>query len=171
MLGVVGGSQGAAAINEQVRDGAAAILDAGNSILHLTGPAHHDELKTAAATHPGWATLPYESEMDRFYAASDVVLSRAGAMTISELTATGTPAVVVPLPAGKGYQAENAGEMERAGGCVVLPQTAAPGVADIVIDILADDERRTTMAAAARSVGRPAATGAVADAVLEVANA
>jgi UDP-N-acetylglucosamine--N-acetylmuramyl-(pentapeptide) pyrophosphoryl-undecaprenol N-acetylglucosamine transferase len=171
VLGVVGGSQGASAINEQIQASAPEILDAGNSILHLTGPSHHDELTTAASSHHNWITLPFEAEMDRFYAASDVVVSRAGAMTISELTATGTPAVVVPLPAGKGYQGENAAEMEAAGGCVVLDQERAGELAGLVKRILADDERRGAMAAAAVTVGRPDATNLVADAVLEVARA
>ncbi len=170
VLGVFGGSQGAAAINDQVDGFADAVLAAGHSILHVTGPSHHAALSARAAAHPGWVTVPYEPEMDRFYAASDLVLSRSGAMTISELTATGTPAVVVPLPAGKGYQAENAGEMERAGGCVVVHQGAAAGLPALLGSLLTDYERRSAMAAAAAAVGRPDATGLVADAVLEVAN-
>lgn len=170
VLGVFGGSQGAAAINELVENMAGSILDAGNSILHLTGPAHHDEAAATASTHPGWITLPYEAEMDRFYAASDLVVSRAGAMTISELTATGTPALVVPLPAGRGYQAENAAEMEQAGGCVIVGQEDGVRLEAHIEQILGDDGRRSAMAAAATSVGRPHATSLVADAVLEVAN-
>ena len=170
VLGVFGGSQGASAINEKVDGFADALLGAGHSILHVTGPSHHEKISLRAAAHPGWVTLPYEPEMDRFYAASDLVLSRSGAMTISELTATGTPAVVVPLPAGKGYQAENAGEMERAGGCVVVHQSAAAGLQGLLGTLLADHDRRSAMAAASAGVGRPDATGLVADAVLEVAN-
>jgi UDP-N-acetylglucosamine--N-acetylmuramyl-(pentapeptide) pyrophosphoryl-undecaprenol N-acetylglucosamine transferase len=115
-------------------------------------------------------TIPYESEMDRFYAASDLVMSRAGAMTISELTATATPALVIPLPAGRGYQAENAAEMEQAGGCVVVAQQDTPRVLGHIERILGDDERRSAMAAAAAGVGRRDATSLVADAVLEVAH-
>jgi UDP-N-acetylglucosamine--N-acetylmuramyl-(pentapeptide) pyrophosphoryl-undecaprenol N-acetylglucosamine transferase len=170
VLGVVGGSQGAAAINERVAGFAARVLGEGHSILHLTGPAHYEEMSARASSHPGWVIVPYEDRMERFYAASDLVLSRAGAMTISELTATGTPAVVIPLPAGKGYQAENAGEMERAGGCVVVHQEAADGLATLVDGLLGDAERRNEMAAAAAGVGRRNAAGLVADAILEVAD-
>lgn len=170
VLGVFGGSQGAAAINQLTADLAEPVLGAGHSILHLTGTSHHDYLAAAAAAHPGWVTIPYENEMDRFYAASDLVMSRAGAMTISELTATATPAVVVPLPAGRGYQAENAVEMEQAGGCVVVAQQETPRILRHIERILGDDEQRSTMAAAAAGVGRRDATSLVADAVLEVAN-
>jgi UDP-N-acetylglucosamine--N-acetylmuramyl-(pentapeptide) pyrophosphoryl-undecaprenol N-acetylglucosamine transferase len=171
ILGVVGGSQGAAALNAAVADLAGTILEAGHSILHLTGTEHHDDLAQLAADHPGWVTIPYEAHMERFYAATDVVLSRGGAMTMSELTATATPAVVVPLPAGKGYQAENAGEMEAAGGCTVVDQARIGSVIGLLVDILEDDERRALMATASASVGRPGATAAVADAVIEVADA
>ncbi len=170
VLGVFGGSQGAAAINEAVVSSADTVLEAGHSILHLCGPAHHEEVAATAASHRSWVTLPYEPEMDRFYAASDLVLSRAGAMTISELTATGTPAVVVPLPAGKGYQAENAAEMAAAGGCVVVAQEELATLSRVIGAILMDDQRRRAMAAGAAAVGRPDATNRVTDAVLEAAD-
>ena len=171
VLGVLGGSQGAAAINTLIADMAPSILDAGHTILHVTGPSHHDGVGAAAAEHPGWVTVPFEADMDHFYAGSDLVVSRAGAMTISELTATGTPAVVIPLPAGRGYQAENAAEMQQAGGCVVVPQDDAGQIQRQIEQILGDEDRRGAMAASAASVGRPDATSLVADAVLEVANA
>ena len=170
VLGVVGGSQGAAAVNEHVAGFAPSITTAGHSVLHLTGPSHLDEIAELASDHHDWIPLPYEPEMDRFYAASDLVLSRSGAMTISELTATGTPAVVVPLPAGKGYQAQNAAEMEHAGGCVVVPQEDASRLVGLIGELLGDDARRSRMAAAAAGVGRPSATTLVTDAVLEVAH-
>ncbi len=116
-------------------------------------------------------TVAYEGHMERFYATSDLVLSRAGALTISELTATGTPAVVVPLPAGRGYQGENASEMEAAGGCVIVDQDEVSALPNVVAELLADRDRRNRMAVAAATVGRPTATAAVTDVVLEVANA
>ena len=170
VLGVFGGSQGAAALNALVTDLAAPLLDAGHSILHITGPAHHDVVAASAVDHPGWVTVPYEAEMDHFYAASDLVVSRAGAMTVSELTATGTPAIVVPLPAGRGYQAENASEMEQAGGCVIVAQDDTTRLQADIKQILADEGKRSGMASAAASVGRPDATRMVADAVIEVAD-
>jgi UDP-N-acetylglucosamine--N-acetylmuramyl-(pentapeptide) pyrophosphoryl-undecaprenol N-acetylglucosamine transferase len=169
VLGVMGGSQGAAVINDRVVGLADDILGPGHAILHITGQAHHERIAAFAADRPGWVTVPYERQMERFYAASDLVLSRAGAMTISELTATGTPAVVVPLPAGKGYQAENAGEMEQAGGCVLMHQGAAGGLGPLLLGLLGDPRRRAEMATAAAGVGRRDASRLVADAILEVA--
>ncbi len=169
VLGVFGGSQGAAALNAALGDGIHEVLVAGHSVLHLTGPDHYEEVTARSAGMERWITLPYEGNMDRFYAASDLVVSRAGAMTISELTATGTPALVVPLPAGKGYQAQNAAEMEAAGGCSVIDQSDIDSVVPRAVGLLDDDGERASMAAAAASVGRPHATEDVAGAVLEVA--
>ncbi|MFB3048751.1 MAG: glycosyltransferase [Acidimicrobiia bacterium] len=171
VLGVFGGSQGAAALNAQVVGFASRILDSGYAILHVTGPADHDAVAARATDSPEWVTVAYEGHMERFYATSDLVLSRAGALTISELTATGTPAVVVPLPAGRGYQGENASEMEAAGGCVIVDQDEVSTLPNVVAELLADRDRRNRMAVAAATVGRPTATAAVTDVVLEVANA
>ncbi|GMQ84473.1 MAG: undecaprenyldiphospho-muramoylpentapeptide beta-N-acetylglucosaminyltransferase [Acidimicrobiia bacterium] len=170
VLGVFGGSQGAAALNEQVVGFARGILDSGCAIVHVTGPNNHDAVAARAIDDPNWVTVPYERHMERFYAASDLVLSRAGALTISELTATGTPAVVVPLPAGRGYQGGNAAEMEAAGGCLIVDQDDLSTLPDLLTGLLADQGRRNEMAVSAAMVGRPAATATVTDVVLEVAN-
>jgi UDP-N-acetylglucosamine--N-acetylmuramyl-(pentapeptide) pyrophosphoryl-undecaprenol N-acetylglucosamine transferase len=170
VVGIVGGSLGAQALNE-----AAIVLadlpDRAFQILHLTGTVHHEAISTVAAGSDRWVTAAFESRMQDFYAASDVVLSRAGAMTISELSVTATPAVVVPLPAGKGYQAFNASDLQQAGGAIVVDQTRIDTVPAIVADLVADPERRETMRTGARYAARPDATRDVARIVMEVAGA
>ena len=106
--------------------------------------------------------------MEHFYAAADVVVCRAGAMTISELAATGSPAVVVPLEA-VGQQA-NAAALADAGGAVVIPQA---DVAASRAGRRAGGRRRGStgeMAAGSLSMARPGAAGDVADALLEAAH-
>jgi UDP-N-acetylglucosamine--N-acetylmuramyl-(pentapeptide) pyrophosphoryl-undecaprenol N-acetylglucosamine transferase len=105
--------------------------------------------------------------MDMFYAAADLVLCRAGAMTISELAATGTPAVVVPLEA-VGQQA-NAAALERAGGARVVVQAESHRIPEVVARLAADPSRRAEMAAAGSRIALPGAAGVVADALLEAA--
>jgi UDP-N-acetylglucosamine--N-acetylmuramyl-(pentapeptide) pyrophosphoryl-undecaprenol N-acetylglucosamine transferase len=107
--------------------------------------------------------------MPLFFAASDLVVSRAGAMTVSELAATATPAVVVPLPAGKGYQALNAGGLEQAGGAVVVEQDRMGEVEGIVRRLIADPEELAAMRIGAFSTARPDAADRVASIVKEVA--
>jgi UDP-N-acetylglucosamine--N-acetylmuramyl-(pentapeptide) pyrophosphoryl-undecaprenol N-acetylglucosamine transferase len=169
VIGVVGGSLGAQALNET----ATLLADRPGrefSILHLTGSTHHEAIVSDAGTRPRWIVRPFESEMQFFYAASDLVLSRAGAMTVSELAATATPSVVVPLPAGKGYQALNARDLEDAGGAVVVNQGDIADVPDILGSLIQNTDRLAAMRAGARSVARPDAAVRVADIVKEVAD-
>ncbi len=105
--------------------------------------------------------------MDLFYAVSDLVLSRGGAMTINELAATGTPAVVVPLGLGTN-QAANTLELEAAGGLVRIPQTQIDQVPVVVDQLIVDRVRREAMGAVMAAHGRPAAARVIADALREV---
>lgn len=164
VVGVFGGSQGALALNVAAAD-LASTENRAFSILHLTGPDHHEALDEQASGIPDWVTAPFEEEMPMFYAASDVVLSRAGAMTVSELAATSTPSVVVPLPAGKGYQALNARELEHAGGAVIVDQEQIAEVPDLLAHLAQDSDRLAQMRSGARSVARPEASTRIATAL------
>ena len=168
VLGVLGGSLGARVLNEVT----ARIADAHDpdqiDIVHLTGHAHHESVaQRAALSEVRWCALPFEERMDLFYAVSDVVLSRAGALTISELAATGTPAVVVPLDSVS--QRPNAATLERVGGVVVVLESDLDRVAVELGQLLADEPRRAAMARAAASQGRPEAADDMAVALLEAA--
>ena len=164
VVGVFGGSQGALALNMVAAD-LASTQNRAFSILHLTGPDHHDAIAEQASEIPDWVTAPFEEEMPMFYAASDVVLSRAGAMTVSELAATSTPSVVVPLPAGKGYQALNARDLEHAGGAVIIDQEHIANVPDLLAQLAQDPDRLAQMRSGARSVARPEAAARIATAL------
>ena len=165
VVGVFGGSQGAMALNESAVGFALASGET-VSILHLTGPDHYESVTAQAQDVPNWVTAPFESDMQFFFAAADVVLSRAGAMTVSELAVTSTPSVVVPLPAGKGYQALNARDLERAGGSLVVDQERITEVPALLVSLATDIERLSAMRIGARSVAKPDAARHVA-AILE----
>jgi UDP-N-acetylglucosamine--N-acetylmuramyl-(pentapeptide) pyrophosphoryl-undecaprenol N-acetylglucosamine transferase len=115
--------------------------------------------------------VPYEERMDLVYAAADLAVCRAGAMTVAELAAAGVPGVLVPLPGAPGdHQTANARVLERAGAAVLLadPACTATALSALVGGLLDDRERLEAMAAAAAGQGRPdaAAAGArVVDAV------
>jgi UDP-N-acetylglucosamine--N-acetylmuramyl-(pentapeptide) pyrophosphoryl-undecaprenol N-acetylglucosamine transferase len=108
--------------------------------------------------------------MDLAYAAADAVVCRSGASTLAELTVLGLPSILVPYPhATADHQTANARSVEQAGGAVVVADAdldAARLVAEAE-PLLLDDARRTRMATAARSFGRPDAAARVADLVLE----
>ena len=112
----------------------------------------------------------YLDDMAREYEACDLVISRAGATTCAELAAAGRGAVLVPLPLAGGHQRHNAEAMARAGAARVVPQSELSGerLAQAVIDLLEDPERRTEMAQAARSLARPQAARLIVDRLLQL---
>ncbi len=169
VLGVLGGSLGAQVLNEITVRIAADADPESLGIVHLTGPTHFEGLTPVAERSPlPWATRAFEPEMEYFYAAADVVLARAGALTVSELAATGTPAVLVPLEAT--HQGENTRMLEAAGGVLVVPQNDIDRVPIELQQLILDVSRREEMAAAARGLATPHAAQMVAGELLEAAD-
>lgn len=165
VVGVMGGSLGAASLNEV----AASMAGSGeHSIVHLAGPTHAADMTRRAAEAPvRWIVIPFEDFMPQFYAACDLVLARAGAITVSELAATGTPSVLVPLAAVA--QEGNAAYLAERGAAAVISQADISTVPGRVRDLLADPGRLRQMSDAARGAARLDATILVADALAEAA--
>jgi UDP-N-acetylglucosamine--N-acetylmuramyl-(pentapeptide) pyrophosphoryl-undecaprenol N-acetylglucosamine transferase len=176
---VFGGSQGARSINSAVAAAAAAWQSLGLQVLHLTGPTGHDaamEAWRAAGVDPevegsDVRVVPFLDDMADAYAAADLVVSRAGATTIAELSVLGLPAVLIPYPhATADHQRGNAESLASAGAAVLLddadldPATLTEAVAPIVTDV----ERAGRMSLAMRSWARPNAAEALARLVLQV---
>jgi len=164
VLLVYGGSQGARSINAAVADGLAVILDAGVAVLHAVG-AKNDLPSPRVGYHP----VPYLDRMDLAYAAADLVVCRAGAMTCAELAAVGLPAVFVPLPIGNGEQALNARPLVDAGaGLLVADADLDPAyIVEVVLPLLNDHLRISEMGAAAAGLGHRDADELLADLVME----
>ncbi|MGB8650989.1 MAG: undecaprenyldiphospho-muramoylpentapeptide beta-N-acetylglucosaminyltransferase [Mycobacteriales bacterium] len=171
VLLVTGGSQGARSINAAVAEASRPLADAGVQVLHITGPTQAEAVRTALGPGaPGTHhVLDYVDAMDIAYAASDLVLCRAGAMTCAELAAVGLPAVYVPLPIGNGEQALNARPTVDAGGGLLVDDAAldASYVTTVVLPLLLDEGRLAQMSAAARGLGHREADAAMVDLVLE----
>lgn len=153
---VFGGSQGARRLNEAVAGSVDGLRDAGVQVLHATGPTQSVEVATAPGSPP-YVVVPYLERMDLAYAAADLALCRAGANTVTELTALGLPAAYVPLPIGNGEQALIAGPVAAAGGglMVVDEQCTAEWVRATLTPLLTDPVRLATMGQAAARAGRP----------------
>jgi len=169
VLLVSGGSQGSAAINAVVAEWVASDgpRSAGVQLLWATG--HDSHARYAHFNGPGRVVTAYVSPMADAYAAADMALSRAGAMTIAELSAWGLPALLVPLPtAAADHQTANALAVERAGGAAVLPQTSlsAATLAAAVAGLAADLPRRTAMREAMLRRARPDAAQHIAARIL-----
>jgi UDP-N-acetylglucosamine--N-acetylmuramyl-(pentapeptide) pyrophosphoryl-undecaprenol N-acetylglucosamine transferase len=106
--------------------------------------------------------------MELAFACADLVVARAGATTIAELTVCGLPSVLVPYPyATRDHQAANARAVQRAGGASVLldDQLTAESLAERISSLIDDGERLEAMAERARAFGRPNASARLAEAV------
>lgn len=168
-LGVFGGSLGAGALNRAVAEMLASWSGPPMQVVHLAGAAHADDLAAAAAASPvPWVVLGFEEAMEYFFAVCDLVLARAGG-AVAELTATATPAVLVPGGFGSaGHQAANAAALQRVGAAEVVPEDQLGRLAEVVAELLADPSRRAQMAAAAAALARPQAGAIIAGAMREL---
>lgn len=166
VIGILGGSQGADALNRA----AGPLVERGYQVLHLAGPGQHEQWSDLAAGRSDWAVIPFETDMQYFYAAADLVVARAGALTVSELAATGTPSILVPYPGAGNHQAANATYLSEVGGAIVLPQSQLARL-PAEVDAAMEPAELKRRAAAALARGRPDAAGYVAAQLREAARA
>jgi undecaprenyldiphospho-muramoylpentapeptide beta-N-acetylglucosaminyltransferase len=167
---VFGGSLGARRINEAVLGALPAWSGRGDLVIrHVIGDRDHDSVVARApvddASGPRYVPVRYEHDMPTLYAAADLVVCRAGATTVAELTAIGVPAVLVPLPGAPGdHQTANARALADVGGAVLVPDAEldGPRLRAVVESLLTDAPALRSMAASARSLGRRDAADRVA---------
>jgi len=169
---VVGGSLGAAALNEIVPKALALLPpDARPRVTHQSGARHLDALRAnyAAAGVEG-NIVAFIDAMDQAYADADVVLCRAGATTVAELAAAGVAAILVPFPfAVDDHQTTNARHLADPGAAILIQQREL--TPEKLAEVLRGLSRRELLAMAekARGLGRPDAARAVAEACIELA--
>ena len=171
---VVGGSLGAKAINECVPQALALLPPAARpKVLHQTGKQHFDAVKTAYRQAGVEAEIkPFLDDMAQHYAWADIVICRAGALTIAELAAAGVASILIPFPfAVDDHQTGNARFLSEHGAAVLLPQTELKPqhLADLLNDMTR--ARALEMAQAARKLSKPEAAQRVAQICAELAAA
>jgi UDP-N-acetylglucosamine--N-acetylmuramyl-(pentapeptide) pyrophosphoryl-undecaprenol N-acetylglucosamine transferase len=169
---VVGGSLGAAALNELVPKALALLpADARPRVTHQSGAKLLDTLHANYKSAGVAGTLvAFIDEMAEAYADADVVLCRAGATTVAELAAAGVPAILVPFPfAVDDHQTTNARYLAEQGAAVLVQQRSL--TPEKLADLLRGFTRPAlaAMAEKARALGRPDAARAVAEACIELA--
>lgn len=172
---VFGGSQGSRVLNEAV---AGALLFLARmkdklEIVHQTGPNDLQKVQDAyrQSAFDGARVVPYLDPIADEIAASDLVVSRAGAMTIGELAAIGRAAILVPFEkATNNHQELNARVVEKAGGAVVItePELSPERLAGVISEILADPQRAERMGAAAKQLAVPDATKSIVDLIAKI---
>ncbi|MCK4178205.1 glycosyltransferase [Aciditerrimonas ferrireducens] len=166
---VVGGSLGARRLNEAALGLATAWASRSDlTLYHVVGRRDWPWVAEAAPSLPpdglSYKAVPFEEHMADLYQAADLVVARAGAMTVAELAVVGVPAVLVPLPGAPGdHQRHNAELLSRAGAAEVVAddEASAARLAEVVSALLDQPEKRLAMARAARALGRPDGTLAV----------
>lgn len=170
VLLVSGGSQGAQSLNNAVLGAQDALSDAGIAVLHGYGKKN----EVTVTQRPGGApyvALPYIDRMDLAYAAADLMVCRAGAMTVAEVSATGLPAVYVPLPHGNGEQELNARPVVDAGGGIIVKDSdlTPERLAEVVIPFVTNSEALAESSRAAALVGHRGAADHIADLIFSAA--
>jgi UDP-N-acetylglucosamine--N-acetylmuramyl-(pentapeptide) pyrophosphoryl-undecaprenol N-acetylglucosamine transferase len=174
VLFVFGGSQGARRLNEAVIGAAERLVAGGVQVLHATGINNHEDvvaqLEERGVTD-GYVAVPYVDDMPAAYAAADLALCRAGAMTVAEVTAVGLPAIFVPLPIGNGEQRFNAEPVVAAGGGVMVADDLMnpEALTDNALPLLTDPPRLAAMSSAAAGFGRKDAATVLAGMVRDAA--
>lgn len=176
-LFVLGGSRGARILNERMAEAAGPLGRAvpGLQVIHQAGPGRNQEIDAlreayAKAGVPA-AVLEFIEDMPAALAASDLVMARAGAATLSELALAGRPAVLVPYPfSAHGHQAANAREASDAGGAVVIDQEDLTllRIVETLGALLSDPGRLDAMGRAMGRLARPDAADRVVDLLEEI---
>ena len=169
---VTGGSQGARAINEAVLEGIIGhlnthIMPPTVELLWATGPTQFESIeKQLPENAREWVRLHgYISNMPEAMAASDIAISRAGAMATAELLAWGIPSILIPLPtAAADHQTHNAKALEAAGAAIMLREVDAKPqrLWSELTSLVKDDDKRTRMKAAATQRAEPNAAQKIA---------
>ena len=165
---VFGGSQGALALNRVVADALERGHLADVNVLWGTGEAHLGHLQRLAVS--GRVVIRgFFDPMAVAYGAADLVVARAGAMTVAELCAWGKPSVLVPLPtAAADHQTANAQALADAGAAVLVPERElrAELLGTVISDLIRSPGRLETLARSARRRGRPTAAREVVSKIL-----
>jgi UDP-N-acetylglucosamine--N-acetylmuramyl-(pentapeptide) pyrophosphoryl-undecaprenol N-acetylglucosamine transferase len=172
VLAVIGGSLGARRLNDAALELREALAGRGDLMLyHVAGARNEAAVRAAVAALPidpiglEYRLVAFEPELPALLAAADLVLSRAGAMTVAEIAVIGTPSILVPLPGAPGdHQSVNARQLEQRGAAAMLQDGDAHGapLLALVTSLIDDDRRLQAMSLAVESFARPGAAGEIA---------
>lgn len=152
VIAVLGGSQGAVAVNRLVREAAPAWLSAGAWIVHLTGTNDPD---ADSFTHPHYIHRPFYNNIAALFERANLAISRAGAGTLIELAITGTPSILIPYPfAAEDHQTYNAKAFSQAGAAQLHQQStlSTQKLQQLVSELLASPAQLSQMSQSANQL-------------------
>lgn len=170
---VVGGSLGARTINQSIHAGLQRIADSNIQLIWQTGKHYVIEAGKAINEYSdkGIITQPFIKEMNMAYAAADIVVSRAGAIAISELCITGKPSILVPSPnVAEDHQTMNALALTKRGAAILVKDSEAPAVlVNTILKLASNLDEQKSLSANISSMAMPDAAGLIAREVFEIA--
>ena len=163
---ILGGSLGSAAINKAVASWVEKGLPEGVQLLWQTGKLYYDRYRNLENERV--RIVPFIENMQRAFAVADVIVSRAGAGTLSELALAGKPVILVPSPnVAEDHQTKNARAFANKGAAILLPETQLNNLPGTVEKLLSDEDARRQMGRQIRKLARPGATQHIVDEIIK----
>ena len=173
VLLIIGGSQGARGVNNAILENLDKIAALGVQLIWQTGTGSLEEAKTAAERSPfnrHIKVTAFINQMDKAYAAADVIVSRAGAIAIAEIIAVGKPAVFIPLPtAAEDHQSKNALALSEKGAGILLRQSdAKTKIAGTIKELVQSNKKREDIIQKLKAFDTDDATGNIVSEVIKL---
>ncbi|SFC79978.1 UDP-N-acetylglucosamine--N-acetylmuramyl-(pentapeptide) pyrophosphoryl-undecaprenol N-acetylglucosamine transferase [Flexibacter flexilis DSM 6793] len=170
VLLVIGGSLGARTLNESMEQGLAKLQAAGCQVIWQTGKHFSERAKAAAQAYESVKVFDFINRMDLAYSAADVVVSRAGALSVSELCLVRKPAILVPSPnVAEDHQTKNAMALvSRKAALMVTDAAARQELVGKVLDLLQNTALQQELKQNIATLGRPDAASQIADEVINI---
>lgn len=169
---VVGGSLGAKSINTSILDALEAFTEAGIQLIWQTGKPFAAEAMAAVKNqhHNRFKTFAFISEMDKAYAAADIVVSRAGALAVAELALLGKASILVPFPfASEDHQTKNAKALsDKNAAILIADHQANERIKTEVLALSGNEDKRKQLESAIKDFGKPYATKAIVNQINEL---
>lgn len=160
---VLGGSLGARAINKVIEENIESLVQLGMQVIWQTGELYFEEYKKYDALE-GVQTFAYLNKMDLGYAAADIIISRAGASSISELCIVGKPTIFIPSPnVAEDHQTKNALAVVSKNGAILLEEKNVEIFQSVVEELLNDKEKQKVLSVNMKKLALPNATDSIVD--------
>jgi len=167
----VGGSLGARTINHALKAHVEKILGDNIQVIWQCGKSFSEESDSISKTHPtGLVLTPFIKEMDMAYAAADIIISRAGAMSISELCLIGKPTILIPSPnVSEDHQTKNAMALSEVGAAVLLKDSVAKReLYNALSELISDQSKMDSMSSEIKKLAKPNATADIVNQIEEL---
>ena len=170
---VLGGSLGARTLNDSMIQNLQKLIDAEVQVIWQCGRFYYEEMKQKLEVFGDTQNIrlfEFMKEMDMAYAAADVVISRAGALSVSELSIAGKPTLFVPSPnVAEDHQTKNARAMvENEAAVLVKDNVAREELIDAAIDLLNDEERQTLLSQKIKALAKPEAANEIVNEIVKL---